>query len=120
LNLDSGEKRVIQSKVDEIISHRSARHPNDGMSAGCFFKNIPDPKEKHGKLPAGRLLEEAGVKEMQVGGASVFERHANIIVNTGNASSKDIRRLADMMKERVKEKFGIDLEEEVIPVGDFS
>ncbi|MCK4373560.1 MAG: hypothetical protein KAW61_10445, partial [candidate division Zixibacteria bacterium] len=75
--------------------------------------------QKHGKLPAGRLLEEVGAKQMSVGDARVSEHHANVIVNAGNASSKDIRRLADKLKEKVFEQFGIMLQEEVIQIGEF-
>ncbi|MCP4686286.1 MAG: UDP-N-acetylmuramate dehydrogenase [bacterium] len=117
--LTEGDSSVIQARVDEILAAREGKHPTGGRSAGCFFKNIPDPKEEHGKLPAGRLLEEAGAKELRVGGASVFDKHANIIVNSGNASSKDIRQLADMMKKRVFDRFGIELQEEVRQLGSF-
>lgn len=119
LELSPGEKTEIRSRIDEILAIREKKHPIEGNSAGSFFKNIPDPKEKYGKLPAGRLLEEAGCKGLKVGGAQVYEKHANIIVNGGNATSSDIRKLADIMKERVSEKFGILLEEEVIQIGQF-
>jgi len=117
--LNKGNKEDIRKKVDEIIDIRKKKHPVKGKSAGSFFKNIPDNNEPYGKLPAGRLLEEAGAKEMSVGGASVYYKHANIIVNNGNATSKDIRQLADNMKEAVFAKFGIMLEEEVVSVGEF-
>jgi UDP-N-acetylmuramate dehydrogenase len=117
--LSPGNKDEIQARVDEILKLRDGKHPNDGMSAGCFFKNIPDETQPHGKLPAGKLLDEAGVKGMQVGGARVFDKHANIIVNVGGATSKDIRILADKMKDKVREKFGILLEEEVQQIGNF-
>lgn len=117
--LQHGERQAIVDKVSEILKLRESKHPNDALTAGCFFKNIPDPKEKFGKLPAGRLLEEVGAKSLRVGGAGVFEKHANIIVNNGNATSKDIRNLADILKARVRERFGIDLQEEVIQVGSF-
>lgn len=118
-NLSKGDKEEIRKKVDEIITIRQKKHPVKGKSAGSFFKNIPDDSEPYGKLPAGRLLEEAGAKEMAVGGASVYYKHANMIVNNGNATSKDIRQLADNMKEAVFNKFGIMLEEEVVSVGEF-
>ena len=117
--LRSGDHNLIAAKVAEILAAREGKHPNDGMSAGCFFKNIPDPKEKFGKLPAGRLLDEIGAKGMSVGGAKVFDKHANIIVNTGNATSQEIRQLADILKQKVKAKFGIELQEEVIQIGRF-
>ena len=119
ISLSQGDKADIERKVKEILSLRETKHPTRGKSAGCFFKNILDPNEEFGKLPAGRLLEEAGVKGLSVGGAEVFDKHANMIVNTGKATSKDIRRLADIMKKKVFDKFGIELEEEVIQVGEF-
>jgi UDP-N-acetylmuramate dehydrogenase len=119
VKLSSGDADTVKRKVDEILALRETKHPNDGKSAGCFFKNIPDPDQPHGKLAAGKLLDEAGVKGLSVGGARVFEKHANIIVNTGTATSKDIRSLADIMKQRVLDKFGIELQEEVIQVGTF-
>jgi UDP-N-acetylmuramate dehydrogenase len=117
-HLEPGDRETIRKQVDEILADRNQKHPINGLSAGCFFKNILDPKEPHGKLPAGRLLDQSGAKNMQVGGAKVFDRHANIIVNTGSATSKDIRRLADILKQRVKERFGIELQEEVQQLGE--
>ena len=113
-----GERDEIKSRVDEILKTRAERHPDHG-TAGCFFRNIPDETQPYGKLPAGKLLEDAGAKELAVGGAAVYEKHANIIVNTGGATSKDIRRLADMMKQRVLDRYGIELQEEVQLLGTF-
>jgi len=112
-------REAIEERVEEILTIRKTKHPVDECTAGCFFKNIPDPAEKYGKLPAGRLLDEAGAKGMSVGGARVFEKHANIIVNDGNATSKDISDLADKLKKTVYDKFGITLQEEVVRVGKF-
>ncbi|HUV31253.1 MAG TPA: UDP-N-acetylmuramate dehydrogenase [Acidobacteriota bacterium] len=119
LRLEPGEPSAIRSRVDEILNQREIRHPVTGKSAGCFFKNIPDPSQPNGKLAAGKLLEEAGAKDLSVGDARVFDLHANIIVNDGEATSKDIRALADKMKESVSRKFGIELQDEVIQVGEF-
>ena len=66
-----------------------------------IFKNIPDENEKFGKLSAGKLLEDAGVKELSVGGARVFEKNANIIINCGTAKSDDIKKLINQMRRRV-------------------
>ena len=120
LNLTPGDRNEIARRTDEIRRSRSQKHPVDACSAGCFFKNIEDPSQPNGKLAAGKLLEEAGAKEITVGHAAVFDRHANIIVNTGGARSQEIRHLADILKKRVKEKFNIDLQEEVICVGAFT
>ncbi|HPC12243.1 MAG TPA: UDP-N-acetylmuramate dehydrogenase, partial [candidate division Zixibacteria bacterium] len=116
--LQPGDPAEIGRRVREILASRAQKHP-DRLTAGCFFKNIPDPREPYGKLPAGRLLEEAGAKGLAVGGARVFERHANIIVNAGGATAADIAALAALMKEKVRERFGIELQEEVIRLGEF-
>ena len=113
-----GDKDKITARVDEILQTRAGRHPDRG-TAGCFFRNIPVESQKYGKMPAGKLLEEAGAKDLTVGGAAVYAKHANIIVNTGAATSKDIRRLADMMKQKVLDRFGIELQEEVQVLGTF-
>jgi len=117
--LKKGDKKKIREKIDEILYIRSTKHPVEGNSAGSFFKNIPDQTQPYGKLPAGKLLDEVGCKGLSVGGAKVYEKHANIIVNAGQATSTDIRNLADIMKQRVLDKFAILLEEEVIQLGQF-
>ncbi|HWR82410.1 MAG TPA: hypothetical protein VN285_03845, partial [Candidatus Deferrimicrobium sp.] len=117
--LTAGDARECRRKVDEILTIRRGKHPVEDCSAGCFFKNVEDPTQPYGKMPAGRLLEEIGAKRMAVGGAKVFERHANIIMNAGSASSHDIRALADLLKQKVYDKFGIMLQEEVIQLGNF-
>lgn len=113
-----GDRDTIKTRVNEILAQREQKHPIKG-TAGCFFRNIPDSTQKFGKLPAGRLLEEVGAKRLAVGGASVYPDHANIIVNTGNATSKDIRQLADIMKKKVLDRFGIELQEEIQQLGTF-
>ncbi len=119
VKLQKGNKSELRAKVDDILASRAAKHPVEQFCAGSFFKNIPDPTEKYGKLPAGRLLEQIGAKNISVGGAKVFEKHANIIINDGTATSKDIRELADILKKKVFDSFGITLEDEVISIGSF-
>ena len=69
------------------------------------------------RVPAGQLLDEVGCRGLRVGDAMVFAKHANIIVNAGRATAKDVLELAEIMKARVREKFGIELEEEVMFLG---
>jgi len=118
-HLASGQQDDIKARTEEIRAMRCRKHPVTPCSAGCFFKNVEDPRQPYGKLPAGKLLDEIGAKEMRVGGAAVFPDHANIIINAGGATSKDIRNLADILKEKVKKRFDIELQEEVICLGDF-
>ncbi|MDD4050658.1 MAG: UDP-N-acetylmuramate dehydrogenase [candidate division Zixibacteria bacterium] len=117
--LDPGDARVIGKRTEEIRQLRREKHPGRPCSAGCFFKNIEDPRQPGGKIPAGKLLEEAGAKSMRVGDAAVYDKHANIIINAGHATSKEIRQLADILKKKVKDKFDVELEEEVICLGNF-
>ncbi len=119
LKLIDGDRESIKAKVKDILSSRNEKHPNEN-TCGCFFKNIPDSGEKYGKLPAGKLLEEIGAKNISVGGAKIFDKHANMIVNSGNATSAEISELAKMLKQRVFDKFGIELEEEVTRLGKFN
>ncbi len=116
--LTPGNQAEIKSRVDNILAQRTERHPSE-RTAGCFFKNIPDSSQPHGKMPAGQLLEEAGAGPLSVGGAGVYKKHANIIVTDKRATSKDIRLLADMMKKKVFDRFGIELQEEIQQLGSF-
>jgi len=117
--LEMGNKEAILGKMDEIMAIRREKFPENLQTAGCFFKNVPDNSCEYGKLAAGKLLEEVGAKDLRCGSAAVYQKHANIVINEGCASSADIKRLADLMKLKVKERFGIDLREEVVLLGRF-
>jgi UDP-N-acetylmuramate dehydrogenase len=108
-----GDRQASESKIRDYMEKRRAKHPPWGTAcAGSFFKNPCSPDGE--RVPAGRLLEQAGAKGMTVGGAAVYERHCNFIVNTGNARARDVLLLARELKERVFMTSGIRLEEEVI------
>ncbi len=109
--LKEGGQKKIKSEIQRNLEQRRKTVPQKEKSAGCFFKNVVD----HGKkVSAGFLLERAGAKGMRQGEVAVFEGHANILVNLGTATAKDVRRLANSLRRRVKERFDIDLEEEVV------
>jgi len=120
---DDIEQRL--KKIDQELQIRIDKQPYDCPSAGCIFKNIEYTDElkkfadwqTHGKIPAGKFIEQAGLKGKTIGGAKVSEKHANFIVNTGNAQAEDIFKLINLVKKQVKDKFGIELEEEVHFVG---
>lgn len=113
LALTRGDAAAAGQRRAEHLADRRRKHPWRQPSAGSYFKNLP-PREPGGRRrSAGELLEAAGAKAMREGGAAVFSRHANIIVNNGGASSCDVLRLAARMKEAVREKFNETLEEEV-------
>jgi len=118
LGFHRDEPEALQAKKAEILALRAQKHPDWDCSAGCFFKNIEKADEPHGKLAAGMLLEQVGAKTMRVGDAKVFEKHANILINSGSATAADIRRLAKLLKEKVKAEYGYELEEEITFLGD--
>jgi UDP-N-acetylmuramate dehydrogenase len=106
LKLRPEPQAKVRADVNEYIKQRALKQPS-GNSCGSFFKN---PKE----FPsAGWLIEQAGCKGLKVGGAEVSPKHANFLMNTGAATSKDIVELAVQVYEKVKEKFGVELEPEV-------
>lgn len=97
---------TARSKQLEIITYRKKTQPLSDKSAGCVFRN---PSCGH----AGALIDQSGLKGIHIGGAKVSELHANFIVNAGNATSKDVMELINLIKNQVKEKTGMHLESEV-------
>jgi UDP-N-acetylmuramate dehydrogenase len=116
--LRPGDAESIGMEIDRIIAIRATKLPTDLPSAGSYFKNIEDPNAEFGKIPAGRLLEAVGAKSMRVGGAGVFEKHANVIVNLGGATAADVLGLAEKMKNAVFAEYQIELHPEVRFLGE--
>ncbi len=102
---------TLKEEAEEILSMRRKKQPVSLPSAGSFFKNPVQGKA------AGRLIEKAGLKGKRIGGAQVSEKHANFIINTGNASASDILGLMEFVQETVFKTFNIELEPEVKIVG---
>jgi len=129
LKLKKGKRKEIEEKIKEILRLRKEKQPLEFPSAGSVFKNVPIEKVskrirekfrekiKDGFLPAGVLIEAAGLKGVQIGGAKISEKHANFIVNVGNAKASDVKELIEKIKKEVKKKFKIQLEEEIKLVG---
>ncbi len=111
--LSAGDERKIREDISCYLEQRKARHPDWTVaSAGCYFKNPVRPDGT--RLAAGKLLEEVGAGTMSRGGASVSNAHCNFIVNRGGARAAEVIGLAAELKRRVRERFGLDLEEEVV------
>ncbi len=89
-----------------LIARRSVVQPTSSPSAGCVFKNPPT-------AAAGKLIDDAGLKGLRVGMAMVSEKHANFILNLGGARSADIRKIIDIVREKVYKSFRISLELEI-------
>ena len=131
MKLPQGSQKNIYDEAREYQRQRISKQPPPA-SAGSFFKNVlheelartipglSDGMRSNGVVPAGFLIEAAGLKGFRMGGAMQGERHANFILNVGNATASDIRRLAMHTKGVVKEKFDVELEEEVLYIGDWS
>ncbi len=115
IQLRKGRKERIKLKLEKNLAERKKRTPSKRNSAGCFFKNIVT-REGH-KISAGFLLDQVGAKELEIGGAAVFEKHANVFINKGDAKAKEVKKLARILKDRVKKRFGVKLEQEVICLG---
>lgn len=109
--LARGDRVAVEGRIREILNKRSGKHPLQYRSAGSVFKN---PKG----MPAGRIIDEAGLKGLTLGGARVSEMHGNFIVNLGSATAKDIIGLIDLVRKKVRERTGIDLEPEVKIIGE--
>ena len=116
--LTPGDQKAIADEIARIIAVRATKLPADLPSAGSYFKNIEDPSAEFGKVPAGKLLEAVGAKSLRVGDAGIYEKHANVIINLGQATAHDVLALAELMKAKVKEAYGIELQSEVRFMGE--
>ena len=112
-------------KIQDEYESRCTKQPLNFPSAGCSFKNIIYTEELSrfkdwvvkGKLPAARFIEGADLKGMKIGGAMVSDKHANFIINYNNAKADDVVQLISLVKTRVRNEFGVQLEEEIQYVG---
>jgi len=105
--LQQSDRQAVEAATRSFLDKKRATQDLGAASAGCIFKNPP------GGLSAGALIDRAGLKGVQVGGAKVSPLHANFLVNTGSASAKDVLDLARLVRSRVLETSGVDLEFEV-------
>lgn len=111
LKLNPGIKEEIAARMRQNLRQRRQGQPLNLPSAGSVFKNPPGDY-------AGRLLEAAGVKGWRVGDAQVSPKHANFIVNLGQARAEEVLLLIGKIRRQVAEKFGVELELEVLPLGE--
>lgn len=112
LSLKEGDPSEIKKQMDEYSMARKTKQPLELPSAGSTFKR------PEGYF-AGKLIDDAGLRGYQVGGARVSDKHCGFVVNQENATAKDVLQLIEDVQKTVKEKFGVDLEPEVKRVGKF-
>lgn len=128
LKLNRGDKDLIRQQIQEKVDYRNLKHPMEYPNIGSTFKNIPLEKVgqaqkeefkdfiKNDPFPVvltTKLLALAGLKGERSGDAQISEKHPNFIVNLGNAKASDVRKLIEFAKKTVKDKWGIELEEEI-------
>jgi len=127
-----GNQEEIENKIREVNKQRGNKQPKDWIgSSGSFFKNPiveseelikqfeeeKETKVNDGKLPAGWLIEKAGLLGKQLGGVKVNEKNGNFIINTGGAKAQDVAMMVSLIKQQIRDKFDIQLQTEVQLVG---
>lgn len=132
LQLRKGDKEELESIAQDHIKYREERHPLEYPNAGSIFKNcdlnlFSKQQQKDMKdvikedpfpvIPTAYLIAQAMLQGMRLGGAAVSEKHPNYMINVGEASAKDVVSLIKKVKQEIKNKFGIELQEEIQFVG---
>jgi UDP-N-acetylmuramate dehydrogenase len=131
--LQPGDKQKSQEQINEILRKRKESQPLEYPSAGCVFKNIeinsanmdkvanlknlPAEYLQYKKIPAAWLIEQVGLKGEKIGDAQISEKHANFIINLGQATAEQVKELIEVVKNQVKQKFDLQLAEEVQYLG---
>lgn len=110
--LEPAEPETISARLDDIRRWRQAHQPIGQKSAGSVFRNPVGES-------AGHIIDELGLKDRRVGGAVVSPKHANFIVNSGDATAADVRALAELVRRTVRDERGLELAYEVEFVGDW-
>lgn len=111
IKLEKGNKEEIKTKMEEYSKTRKEKQPLNMPNAGSIFKR------GEGYITA-KLIDESGLKGHKIGDAQISELHAGFIVNKGNATAKDILNLIQLIKNKIKEKFNIDIETEIRILGE--
>lgn len=110
--LQTGDKKEIRARMDELKQQRTSKQPLEYPSAGSTFKR------PEGYF-AGKLIQDAGLRGFQVGGAQVSEKHCGFVINKHEATAADIAELIRQVSDKVKAQFGVELEPEVKRLGEF-
>ena len=110
LKLIKGDSKQSQELINDRLKRRLSSQPLTYPSAGSVFRN---PSKL---MPSGKLIEDVGLKNKNIGGALISPKHANFIVNNGNATAKDVISLIEQIKKTIKENYSIDLvtEQEIV------
>jgi len=130
--LEPAGRDALRKKADEITAIRDEKFPPTMRCAGSIFKNlhvkdlpfevaarVPEGVIRDGKVASAYFLEKVGAKGMRKGGIEIASYHANLIYNTGNGTAAQLREIIDELKNRIRERYGFEVEEEVQYVGEF-
>jgi len=134
LALEPGDREALLKKIDETLAKRKASQPLYGGSAGCMFKNydatdedlqrlqrevdvLPSEMSASRRVPAGWLIDKLGLKGTRIGDVEISREHGNFIVNLGKATASDVTQVIALVKTKARDRFGIQLQEEVQYVG---
>lgn len=108
-SLKKSNPKVTKEHAAFALKYRKDTQPFGVFCSGCFFRNVNG-------VSAGKLIDQGGLKAARVGKFHVSGKHANFIIHDGNGNPEDLKKLLKLVKDRVKEKFGVKLEEEVIVI----
>lgn len=101
------DQQNLRKQAKEVFLYRKKTQPQGVFTAGCFFQNVNN-------ISAGYIIDKAGLKEKKIGDFMVSPLHANFIINLGSGKPRDLKKLIQLIKKTVKEKFNLSLKEEVI------
>ncbi len=131
LALEPADRGELRKRADEITAIRDEKFPPTMRCAGSIFKNlhlndlpaeaaaqVPERVVRDGKVASAYFLEQVGAKGMRRGGIEIASYHANLIYNTGSGTAAEVKSLIDELKQRIRDRFGFGVEEEVQYVGD--
>ena len=115
---------VLWQRSMENVKRRNQEQPIGIACSGCIFRNITDEDAKRLATPnlttsTGYIIDKLGLKGIKVGNAQISEHHANFIINTGEATAQEVLKLINLIKDKAKEQFNLDLKEEIFYVGEF-
>lgn len=121
LRVTIGDPTALRAQARASLHYRKTTQPLALASAGCIFQNpdASDPVPAEIPRSAGALVDRAGLKGRWLGGARISDRHANFIVNEGQATAADIRQLIEMARSTVRDRFGVELRDEIVYLGTF-
>lgn len=109
-----GERTALRDRLKEVMAYKKASQPMADNSAGCYWKNPPDPRDPSRRISAGWVIDQCGLKGLSQGGAMVSPVHANFVVTSEGCTARDIVGLMETVRRGVKERTGIALEPEVV------